>query len=469
MAVKLFNTRLELAAIRSLCSPKAEVSGTILANLDESFFYDDSCIEALSLVHSEFKKTGSVPRFNRLVEDPRLSETARELLVEADSPAKDVSAANGIVQSLSRLRKVRLIYITAQEVMEKMHGSKVDPDELIQEVADSLTNIRSARMNEADYVHFGGDGSALELVRQQLYDEDTDAVIPTGFSTWDDRNGGFFRGSLVVLGGASGAGKSILANQLAVNQAQIGYGIDLAPLEMSATEMISRTTASVTKADSIDIILKRLSSADKETVMKRMRRFHRRISKAGGRYGIFKPRTDMTMEALLSALHSQDNDVIYIDYISLLAGVGGDDAWQKLGEVARTGKIYAENHNKVVVLLAQVSEEGKIRYSQAIKEHASVAWTFVATEETRERGWLHIDTLKSRNQIRFPFTLKINYHQTSVSDLSPDELSKLDEEMQARKSTRKSSRRGKSTSQDEQENPRNQEEASDDDMLPEID
>lgn len=468
MATKLFNTRLELAAIRSLCSPKHEVSGAILAGLDESFFYDDSCVEALRLIHADFKKTGSVPRFNRLVEDPRLSETARELLVEADSPAKDVPSAQGLIQSLSRLRKLRLIYITAQEVMEKMHGSRVDPDELVQEVADALTNIRSARMGEADYVHFGGDGSALELVRQQLFDEDNDAVIPTGLATWDERNGGFFRGSLVVLGGASGSGKSILANQLAVNQAQIGYGVDLAPLEMSASEMVSRTTASVTSADSIDIILKRLSTADRELVMKRMKRFHRRITKAGGRYGIFKPRTDMTMEAILSALHSQDNDVIYIDYISLLAGVGGDDAWQKLGEVARMGKIYAENHNKVVVLLAQVSEDGKIRYSQTIKEHASVAWVFVATEETRERGWLHIDTIKSRNQVRFSFTLKINYAQTSVTDLSPDELAKLDEEMQARKSTRKSSRRGRHSSQEDQENPRNQEEASADDLLPDL-
>ena len=469
MATKLFNTRLELAAIRSLCSPKAEVSGCILAGVDDSFFYNEACTEALALIHSDFKKQGSVPRFNRLIEDPRLSESTRELLVEADTPAKDLPAAKGIINSLSRLRKLRLIYITAQEVMEKMHGAKVDPDELVQEVADSLTNIRSARMGEADYVHFGGDGSALELVRAQLYDEDTDNVIPSGFATWDERNGGFFRGSLVVLGGASGAGKSILANQLCVNQAQIGYAVDLTPLEMSATEMVSRTTASVTSADSIDIILKRLSTADKDLVFKRMKRFHRRITRSGGRYGIFKPKTDMSMEAILSALHSQDNDVIYIDYISLLAGVGGDDAWQKLGEVARAGKVYAENHNKVVVLLAQVSEEGKIRYSQAIKEHASVAWTFTATEESRERGWLHINTLKSRNQIMFPFTLKINYHQTSVSDLSPDELAKLDEEMKARQSTRKSSRRGKSNNQEEQEGHKSQEEANADDMLPEID
>jgi hypothetical protein len=262
---------------------------------------------------------------------------------------------------------------------------------------------------------------------------------------------------------------SILANQLTNNQAQMGYHVDITPLEMATKEMVSRTISAQSGKDSIDILLRRLSDADKELVYKRMKRFNRRIAKAGGRLNVFKPRTDMTMEEIMSALHALGSDVTYIDYISLLAGVGGDDAWQKLGEVARFGKIFAEIHNRVVVLLAQVSEEGKIRYSQAIKEHASVAWTFGATEESREKGYLNIDTLKSRNQVRFPFTLKIQYNTTSVSDLSSDEMRQLDEETQARKSARKSGRRGPAKSEDGTDDPRQKSEASEDDMLPELD
>lgn len=467
MAAKLFNTQLELRAIRSVCSPKAEVSGMMFASIDETFFYNDQCLEALDLIKKDFKKVGSIPRFKDLVEDPRLSEETRDLLVEAEVPVKDAKGAHQMVAAMSRLRKMRMLYIAAQETMEAMQKSKVDPDALLTEMANAITGIRSARMAEADYVHFGGDGSALELVEKQLYEEENDAVIPTGFAAWDEINGGFFRGSLIVLGGASGAGKSILANQIAGNQAIRGYAIDLVPLEMTAVEMISRTTSSVSKMDSIDIILKRLSTNDRDLVMKRMRRFNRKVTQAGGRYGIFKPKSDMTIEEILSALHAQDNDVIIVDYISLLAGVGGDDAWQKLGEVARVCKIYAENHNKVVILLAQVSEEGKIRYSQAIKEHASVAWTFVATEESRERGWLHVDVLKSRNQVRKPFTLKIAYNTTSVSDLSPDELRQLDEEMAARKSTRKGSRKS-SKPEGEGDSVKGQQESTEDDMLPDL-
>lgn len=465
---KLFNTRLELAAIRSICSPKIEVSGHLLASLDETFFHSDECIEALELIRKDFRSTGSVPKFRTLVEDPRLSDATKEILVEADTPARDIKSAQSLTTHLGRLRKIRLLYLMFRDGMEQLEKAKIDEESLVRDVAEKMTQIHAARLGEADLVHFGEDSNAMDIVYEQLFGEEDDNVIPTGFRTWDDRNGGFFRSSLVVLGGASGAGKSILMNQLGGNQAQMGYHVDMVPLEMATKEMVARTMSSQSNKDSIEIILRKLSDADKELVFKRMKRFNRRIAKAGGRMNVFKPRTDMTMEEIMSALHALGSDITYIDYISLLAGVGGDDAWQKLGEVARFGKIFAEIHNRVVVLLAQVSEEGKIRYSQAVKEHASVAWTFVATEESREKGYLNIDTLKSRNQLRFPFTLKINYNTTSVTDLSPDEMRQLDEENQAKKSARKSGRRGAAKNESGEDDPRKQSEASEDDMLPEL-
>lgn len=464
---KLFNTRMELLAIRSMCSPRREVSGHLIASLNESFFHTEACTEALELIHKDFRDHSTVPPFKQLVEDIRLSDATRELLVEADNPVKDLTAAKSVVNSLSRLRKVRMVYLMAREVMEKIEKAKVDENDLLDGISRQMTQIHASHMSEADVITFGENGNALEEVYEILYGEDNDAVIPTGFDTWDNRNGGFFRGSLVVLGGASGAGKSILANQLSKNQAGLGFGVDIVPLEMSGHEMVSRTISSESGFDSIDINLKRLSTNDRNLAFKRMKRFNRRVAQAGGRLTVFKPRQDMSMEELIAALNSMNSDVMYLDYISLLKGVGGDDAWQKLGEVARIAKLHAEHTNKVMVLLAQVSEEGKIRYSQAIKEHASVMWTFVATEESREKGFLHIDTGKSRNQIRFPFTLKIKYATTSVHDLSPDELQLLDNERAARKSARKSNRRA-APGEGNAETSKPTTESSEEDMLPEL-
>ena len=167
-------------------------------------------------------------------------------------------------------------------------------------------------------------------------------------------------------------------------------------------------------------------------VWKRFIRHDKRIAAAGGRYTIFKPKEDLTIEELMASLHTYKSDVIYVDYITLLKGADGDDQWRKLGQIARFSKIYAENYNKVVVLLAQVTDEGKLRYSQTIKEHTSLSLTFVATKETKEKGYLNIEVPKSRNQVDRPFTLRIDYAKMQVRDLEPEELQKLEGDRRAK-------------------------------------
>ena len=461
---KLFNTRSETIALRSLCSRDPVISGYLIAHLDDTYFYQDESVEVFNRIKTLFNKTGSVPAFKLLIEDLRLPEATREFLAEADVPVKDIKQAEHLVKSLGEFRKTRLFYLLARDILDNLEKPKVDVEELTESIGKKIARIHAARTGEADIIHFGKDSNAWDIVKEQLYNDEDNSVIPTGFRTWDDVNGGMIRGSLVLLGGASGAGKSILGNQLAVNQAQIGYRTNIVPLEMSTPEMLSRTMSSVTGMDSIDIVLHRLATGERDLVWKRMRRFNRRIEASGGQYTVFKPRSDMSMEEIMSAVHSLNCDVTYIDYISLLKGVGGDDSWQKLGEVARFGKIYAEMHNRVVVLLAQVSEEGKVRYSQAIKEHASLGWTFVATKESRAGGYLNINTIKSRNQVAKDFTLKIEYAQTRVSDLDPSELQKIEAE-RAQKAP-SSSKKGKASTPTESNDYKTGN--GDDSMLPEL-
>lgn len=437
---KLFNTRSELIALRSICSPDPVVSGYLLSKLDSSYFYNDEAIEVFDLIKSEFLKSGRIPRFRLVSEDIRLSEGARELLAESDTPVKDITQCEFLVGSLGKLRKTRLYYLLARDILSSLEKTKVDIDEVADSLSRKLSRIHAVGVGDADIIHFGKNSNAFDLIREQLYDDSTNSVIPTGFDTWDNVNGGMLRGSLVVIGGTSGGGKSILANQLAGNQALGGYSTTFTPLEMSTPEMLSRTMSSVSGIDSIDIVLHRLASGERDLVWKRTKRFNRRIEAAGGKMTIFKPRRDMAIEEIMSALHSTNSDVDYIDYVSLLKGVGGDDAWQKLGEVARFGKIYAETHKKVVVLLVQVSEDGKIRYSQAMKEHASLAWIFVASKESKQDGYLNISTLKSRNQVNMDFTLKIEYKQTRVTDLDPKEMEDLNREKEKKNPTTKRTR-----------------------------
>lgn len=217
---------------------------------------------------------------------------------------------------------------------------------------------------------------------------------------------------------------SLLANQLGINQARLGYKITNVPLEMSLAEQNSRVLANVSKMNSIDIFLKRLTAAEKDKVYIRYRKFNRQVRQKNGQLKVLKPKRDATAEEILNELDEEPFDVGYIDYLNLLKDADGEDQWKKLGQIARLCKVYAERRKRVIGLLVQVDDDGRIRYSQAVKEHSSLAWIFVATKESRDKGFININLLKARNQVMKPFTLGVDYESMRVFDLSEEDQEK---------------------------------------------
>ena len=289
-------------------------------------------------------------------------------------------------------------------------------------VTNKLNQARTKKSVDGRIVHIGTKSTVSQLVEDILRGEDEDNWIPTGFESFDGVNGGFPRGGLVTLGGASGSGKSHLVTQLALNQALRGYKVVVVPLEMTEKEYVIRTMANIAKIDSLRISRKQLTTEEIAQAERRWANAERKIAKAGGRLSIYVPEDDKTIEELMAAIHSYNADVVYVDYIGLLKGADGDDQWRKLGQISRYGKVYANNHNKVVVMACQVDDTGKIRYSQAIKEHSSLAWIFVATKESRERGFLNFSMLKGRNQRMIDFTLRIDYELSRLYDPDPSDV-----------------------------------------------
>lgn len=400
-----------------------------MSQIREEYFYNEESKETFNRILALYNVNGQPPSFRLLAEDVALSEDTREFLKSGDiALVRTTSQAEQTLTQLDTYRKTRELYAIATGILKRLERPKVDVDNLTSKVADRLARVQTRRTTENSFFHLGKDSNAMKLVESILYDEDNDQCIPTGFKTFDDFNGGMFRGGLVIIAANTGAGKSIMANQLGINQSELGYKIALAPLEMTQVEMFSRTMSNLSGKSSIDIFLKRLATGEKDAIYRKVRRFDKRLAAKGGRYTIFKPQEDMSIEELMASVHPLNSDVVYVDYVTLLKGADGEDQWRKLGQIARFCKIYAEIHNKVVVLLCQLSDDGKVRYSQTIKEHANLALTWVATKDSRDRGYFNIELLKARNQIMAPFTLKVEYGKMKVSDLDPEELKTLEAE-----------------------------------------
>lgn len=419
---KLLSPLAEGLALRGLTQTKnKEVKGLLLAGLNESYFRTDPGKEAFKYILKNLNQKGSTPAFSLMLESAKLTTTTREFLKDCDGVPKNVEHAHQIISTLDDYRRAFLFYEASRKILTELENKKMDLDGLTEEVISALTAIQTGR-DAADCVyHFGEDGNASEMVHKILYDDESDMMVPSGFKAWDDVNGGFPLGTLVILAGSTGAGKSHNALQLSVNVAKAGYKSLLVPLEMSEVAMTNRFLANISGVDSLKIMLKNLAKDEKALIEEKHRKFDSKVSKRGGRFTMFKPGSDLTIESLLAAIHSYNSDVVIIDYISLLAGADGEDQWRKLGSMARYAARYADVHKKVVILCAQVDDEDKIRYAKSIKEHAAIMWSFVATKETKEQGILRYNVQKSRNQDSRGFTMNIDYSLSRVTDCASSE------------------------------------------------
>ncbi len=422
--MKLVSTKSEVAALRGSCAKNKVVGGILLSGLDVDYFHNEFTRDSYKHILSVIRKEGSPPTWRDLLEDPHLSQEVRQKL--RDTSTERIASENeakAVLSNLNKYRQMRGIFELSENVTKTLRKSQVNVEDLIDVASTTLVKLRQTKSNTESIVTFGKGNNAGRIVKS-LLDAESDNFVPTGFSDYDRENGGFFRGSLVTIGATSGGGKSATASQLAINWAGMGESVCIVPLEMTKAEMTGRIMANAAGLDVRKILLKKLSEDEKTKYLKSYRKMALRFKKAGGSYSIFKPEADLTIEEIMASVYTLDPSIIIIDYISLLKGVDGDDAWQKLGAVARYCKVYAESHNKIVVLLAQVSEEGKIRYAQSIKEHSNNCWIFVSTKQTRENEIINVEQLKARNGRLFDFTLSAKLDVMRISDLDVDEREK---------------------------------------------
>lgn len=421
MAQKIVSPKAELAVLRGMCHRDRQIAGTLIRNIDESYFYSPESVELYGAILRNMSEAGQSPTFKLLIEDPEISDEARQHFRDSTATVQTVDDANKATRILNKYRQTRGLFNLGAYIKQQLDSTKMDVDTALQKTAMAINVIRSKKSTDESFLHFGKNNSSMKLVNSILDDDNSEDVIPTGIKAFDDVSGGLSRGALFTIGANSGGGKSVMASALAVNMAEMGYKVLLVPLEMSKREMTCRIMANVTNTDLTKIMLQRLATGEKELVRKRFKRWLRKVKAKGGRYTIFKPQEDMSIEEVFAATSAYDADVRIIDYISLLKGVDGDDQVRALGQVARYSKIHAENTGSVNILLCQVNEEGKIKYARAISEHSANSWIWVANVESKETGITKIEQPKSRNSLSFPFTIKIDYARMRILDVPMDD------------------------------------------------
>lgn len=211
--MKLLSTETELAAIKTICS-RSTASSWLFSGVDASYFYFDPCVEAYDRIVSLVKAKGSIPSYLDVCSDPAISEDNRKILLANKYRAvTNKERAAGMLRTLSSYRKVRILYDGAERTIKALQGEKISIDEILEKNTALLSSARSTNNLNRELLHFGKGNNSTAMVKK-LLSNIAPEVVPTGFEGHDRKNGGFFPGSLVVIGATTGGGKCIVGDSL---------------------------------------------------------------------------------------------------------------------------------------------------------------------------------------------------------------------------------------------------------------
>jgi replicative DNA helicase/intein/homing endonuclease len=361
-------------------------AGWLLGMLNEQHFYKPQTKEAFRYIKKAARKQSNIPEWDDLLHDPSLSSKTRDSLkLLKTKPKATKEKCKSVFNTLEKYRQLRAQYFGIRELANKFAGDDLlDPTKITEDISNIISHVRE--VNEDIKTFVTGEGNNSAKLVQQILSGSALVAIPTGFKAFDNINRGFFKGSLITLGGTTGGGKTCVSLQLASNFADNGAKVCIVSLEMKEEEVMVRNLSRYSGVALSKLIdAETMSELDKKKVRKSYAERVRTLKARGGSETIHVPQSDITIEELLYVLKGYGYDIIIIDYISLLKDAGGDDQWRKLGDVARFAKVFAKNNNCIVILLAQVNGEGIIRYSRAVEEHCVVGETLIATENGLQR------------------------------------------------------------------------------------
>ena len=417
---------LEFSILSTLMSPKSsnELKHELMARLTPNHFSSQVTIESFSRCASLLKLKGFIPTLRDIAVDPGVSKQTRKIIKNSkNKPFKSEEDMLSGLSTIESLRKVRALNYLGAKLQEALEEKSFDLEATITELNNNMSTVVEG-VEDSIITHIGVDGNAIPMVKKIL---DGNAIrrIPTGIKAYDSVNVGIPFGSVFLLGATTSGGKSTLVNNLEENFAENGARVGSVPLEMETSENLQRNLSRISNVPLLDFLrVESMSKNKKKGILKKFREYNKRLKKRGGRITYIEPKFAPTMEKLLYYVKPMELDVIMIDYIGLLEGVGGNDQWLALSNAVAFAKRWATDNKAIVVIAAQLSDEGVIRYSRAMREHASHMWTWIFTEEARETGIVEIKQEKCRQGKMFPFLLKFDFDKMIVRDVTKKEKEK---------------------------------------------
>ena len=194
MPVKAFSTNMEMAALRSITSGNDKIVSRMLPRLRKECFSQQHTIQAWMRIQAIMRKTGEIPRWEDVLEDPRISQDCREELAhQRVDPVRNRRELDSVTDKLEEYRRIRGYVDASLLIQRAFQGDSIDIDNLGEEVLDILNSTRVTMDLNDHTTEIGGREPDLGILREALTNTQHE-FIPTGIRAFDAENQGVPRG-----------------------------------------------------------------------------------------------------------------------------------------------------------------------------------------------------------------------------------------------------------------------------------
>jgi replicative DNA helicase len=305
-----------------------------------------------------------------------------ELLAEISMTDSSVNVGY-LVKQMKEATKKRLM----ESLGKDMSAGQINPE-------DAMDKIKE--INVANTItHFSSIESLSKIDLDELYNKSN--AVKSGIHEFDQWNGGFYGGELIVLAALTSVGKSAFALQLAKNINDCLF----ISLEMTKHEVYTRLLSNVSGVDSWKIRQHKLST--EEAIEVQSAHVNMKNSLSMTFVDNICNISDI-INIIYKIVSKTKVKTIVVDYLQLISGGRGQNKNDQVGDITRRFKTLAIDLNVPLILLSQLNRAATqvktislehLRDSGNIEQDANVV--FFLSEKKDTDNVLELNTAKNRN------------------------------------------------------------------------
>jgi len=309
---------------------------------------------------------------------------------------KTPSAANfayyaDVVHDKHLLRKMLAVFTAATD---QIYNHRDGVDVLLDGVEVEVLAVRRAKSTKQTAIKSVING-AIGRIEAKFNSKGALSGLSTGFPDLDYYTDGLVAGELIVPAAFPGDGKTSLVMNFAEHIVlNLKLPVAVFSLEMTSESLGIRLLCSVAKVNLKDVSRGKLTEAD----FPKLTSAAARLSESG--LHLVEDCDSISRIVAESRRLKQEHDIklIVVDYLQLVTGGGrGQDAnrEQEVSGAAAALKRLAKELNVPVLAPSQLTDDGKLRESRAIGQHADGVWK-LEPEEEQEGDRDVVDAVKLR-------------------------------------------------------------------------